>query len=319
MRLNLTHNYARRATNFVMDVTGYTGSSGYVKDFNFGAAYTANNEKGYRGWMDEIRITRRALKPSEFLSTRGVPEVAQVGGKQVLFFAPFETDMAAYPFPADVVGAVTKGGLDTVNRPMETIAARADMGLPTANAASFAANAGYVTYDNVPALSGYKSLTIEFYASVPEAGDNTPLVRYEGERVGFEVAKSSEGQVSVRLRTDKMSVGSYIRFDSTKMKRPAWHHYAVTLERKVVADEVVTEVRAYVDHVELALATDQATNQFPGEIPAHLTGMKLYVGRARTWGSLTGAIDEVRITEGVLGVENFLDARPKYGVLLYVR
>lgn len=311
------------ATNFVMNASQYAGS--YEKGVQFGMAYNnqSGNASGHNGWMDDIRITKRALLPREFLTTRTeVPAVDKVAGHQVLFYAPLDGDVQPYPFPNDSKAATVSGfSYDTENLPLEEIAAREAMGLGVTNAAAVGATEGKMTFADATALAGSQSMTVEFYAKAPQASKWTPFVRHEGSQVQFQICKGEGSNLAVMLGNN-LTYGGYAQFSGARLNGDNWHHYAVTIEKKDTEDGVKTQIRAYRDHVELpwvptsvdALASGALETRFSD---AHSAA--LYLGGAKTWGTLNGMLDEVRIVDGVLDVEDFMDECPRRGFSFLLR
>ena len=311
------------AANFVMNASQYAGS--YEKGVQFGMAYNNQdtNTSGLRGWLDDIRITKRALLPREFLTTRTeVPAVDKVAGHQVLFYAPLDADAKPYPFPNDSPAATVSGfSYETENLPLEEIAAREVMGLGAANVAAVRATEGKMTFADATALAGSQSMTVEFYAKAPNASKWTPFVRHEGSKVQFQICKGEGGNLAVMLGNG-LTYEGYVQFSGARLGGDNWHHYAVTIEKTDGENGPQTTIRAYRDHVELPWVTTSVRSVTNGALlprfdDAH--SAVLYLGGAKTWGTLNGMLDEVRIVDGVLAPEDFLDKCPRYGFSFIIR
>ena len=301
-----------------LDLAQYSGN--YQKGLQFGMGYNLTQNSSHMGWMDEIRFTKRALFPREFLTTHAVPTHDKVAGHQVLFYVPLDGDTKSYPFEDSPAASVSGFSFDTEDRPLEAIAAREVMGFDATNKAAVAGMPGGMIFADRSYLSDVESLTVEFYAKANASQEHSfmPIVRYEGTGIPFQIAKGDGGNLAVMLGNN-LTAGKYIQFSNAKLGGGNWHHYAVTIEKKTVENEVKTEVRAYCDHVELPWVSTSQNYLCSGSIGVRGDADKIYLGRAKSWGSLTGCLDEVRIVDGVLAPEDFLDKCPRRGFSFILR
>ena len=320
-------------SNFVFEPSAYSSTS-YYKDFSIGASYNDTQNNGYAGWMDEIRITKRALLPREFL-TSDLVERPQVPAPTV-FYAPLDGSGANYPFPnlfAENLGEYKTTYVDRV--PGQTIPEKETMGLAVTNlcALELKQGGGYIGFGRQRSLEGLDTMTIEFFARLRKdemtPSDWPAVLRMDSKISGTGSimpfwAIGLDGSQNLHVRMDnEQKTGQYISFDTQKIYDGKWHHVAATLEKKMIDNVVKTEVHMYVDGEEAALAKAGGTRYMDGCVVRRFATKdgNLYLGTATgSSGKLVGRLDEIRISNRVLAPAEFLHAvRNPTGCVIILR
>ena len=279
--------------------------------------------QAFSGNLDDFRITKRALKADEFLTTR-----------EHALFAKFEGDYTTgqdFALASDGVGGTLGGGSEPtfvdVNRRVDLDgdgkeeyvskkALRLDGGSVVyphnlfLESRNFTAE-WFAKYESLPNLSmilrfGEKSETgngIMCWALYTPAANPTAL------RMG--ACTSIDGTWSSRVRSDKDFEGLGAVADGK------WHHWALVAETHPDATPANTTFRLYRDYEQVGNALVYDGKDHAGGILAlPSTGTTLSIG---TSGSrLKGVIDDLRITPSVLAPENFMRKLPS-GLVLILR
>ena len=287
-----------------------------------GWGYGANRLDQFYGLsIDELRITRRALSPQEFLKA-GAPGTSALEPTRML--VSFEGGYAALPRPDEtLLKATTAGTPPTFSRRVPGNAIFDGKGnllkASNTNSISFAENDkhGILHFSRNALLErDMQEQTVEFFMRAPKgsfrawthllhlglgdtlAGVNVWSIGYCGE---------ADNGVSVRVDTDLggMAAGEpgFNQVTYAKNIDPAdgqWHHIAVTFG---LHEETNTQVRIYKDY---SLVGENVIN---GRLKMGSVPTSLNIGRVENANYYyKGLIDEVRISKGVLPVEDMMYA-----------
>ena len=273
------------------------GASNPEKLLFGGRSHDAYNMRGsVNGALyDELRITGRALKVSEFLT-----DVTLLGADPV-FHARFESSWAvdaptgryAPAVSASANGASLARGarvsqeiLDSNKQPL------------FADTAGLALAGGAVSYP----LGGVLDLdaaTAECFVRRTGGGAGDVLVAFAQDcDVSSPIWRlAANGMVSVATDSDSDTL-------AVDLSDGAWHHFALSWSQ----GPTTTDVQVWRDHVPVGSMTLDGIFDFG-------SGAGFILGSA----GASGAIDELRLREGVLGTDGMLHAAPPPATVLYVR
>ena len=287
-----------------------------------GGAYAFN------GWMDSLRVTRRALKAEEFLTSQNYPtgrtiahlkfddgtaNAADDGG------ALFDGVMNGATFSNNVPGyKITDGeGGPVLSKPNV-----ASLSVP--NTSAFITWGGWEDqYYLRKDINGNErsSGTVELWvkgntkktfaaildAKMTEDGaysDNLHIWR-----LGYDESYGGKPSVFFHyLKTDGTRDKQRLTFDK-EVTDGKWHHWAFTFKPNA-ADPTKSDIAFYLDHVQLG-----SIQTLPGRV-AYDDTLRFAIGEGGS--SFTGLIDEVRISDCVLAPSEFLRAE-KPGFMMILR
>lgn len=283
------------------------------------------NGSQFAGRIDELRITGRALAPSEFISDYEVPIITD--GRTRTYLG-FDGNFDLLPFPDSASRPRVADGSQFVQKvPGDAcITNRLTMGLPDANVSSLGLQSGYVIYQNALQLMGMRTQTVEFCVKMRELSGEMNLVSLEAVRTGSVFSawsvKAIAADQRLRVSLDNLRAkNQFVEFDGSRALNKSWHHVAVIFDYKEAVD--ATQVRLYVDGVEQTPIGNNrhvGASDLDGCICRWLEGVgQLCVGR--TIGGqqgINGFVDELRVSEGMLTPEEFL-LSGKLGFLLRLR
>jgi len=273
--------------------------------------------------FDEIRITKRALKPAEFLTTPECAAVfidpfAGVGTDTILYVSGFVPPVASQDMNVLRLYDSTKPALTLT---YSTAPAQETPGDFPALYRSPVWNATCVTNTEAYQFKGkgrmimtdlsylQNDFTLEFFFRADDpskvAGDNDDvyLVHQPGANYYFRMAGgtiAAAGMVTARAGVSDAP-------QTRNLADGAWHHYAMTWEKSTLT------MRAYIDHALCAQQTP-AADFWPVSAEPGTDNHALYIG-AGSWGSGSwhiigqGWYDEIRLTGRRLDPGEFLANR----------
>ena len=298
-----------------------TGTSG---EFYFGGQ--SPTVQTFAGQLDDFRITKRAMKASEFLTTRSL-----VSGDSL--FAHFDGDLStgqdtAYA-PAGVGGTLGGGSDPTFVDANRLIDLDNDGTSDRESTKALHLEGGSVVYPH-NALLECRDFTVEWFAKYESLASNAMLLRFG--------MQSDDGTGSIcwalYTPTDNLRLGAHVSSDGAwrnvyredqnfatgadaAIADGMWHHWALVAETSQSATPANTSFTLYKDYERVGntLVFD-GTNTVGGILVIPSTGTTLSIG---TGGSaLTGEIDELRFRRGVQPVSSFM-RRLKYPFTLVFR
>ena len=292
----------REMSNFVLATDLGTKSTNH-KYLKIGDGGDGNNSVAIQNMsIDEIRITRRALDTSEFI-TRG-----PAGGPidPTRFWLGCENaDLTVLPHPEDTpAGYASESGSVRFadNAPGKDLRDGARNLIRDSNEKSLEfSDGGYAIFPrNVLLENGMTEQTVEFFV---KAGAGTAAANATFARLCDAAAPSAgAGTVwSVGYGSTASSLAVKIgsetaTFPVSGLDDGSWHHLAVTFAASGDSDTTVT---AYRDHQTLGSAQTVTGRIRQGDFETS----SLALGEG-----YTGRIDELRISRGVLGVDEMIHA-----------
>lgn len=272
-----------------------------------GASYVAG-ANFYTGHIDDVRISRGALTPNQFLKfpTVGKAMRADDGKLPVVAYWPFGG----------------KGGADATGNGFDLTMTGVPMTSGTPNVSFNDRNSwvGDFMCTNLP-FSAFSTtgVTIEFFAktatSYTEAGNLltlTPNRYYYNNAGAFRIGpKYAEGgHKSMQAAFRRKDSGNYAESLATisrfgELNDGKWRHFAVVYDPSNIESGAVT---LYVD----GIAAESSDNN-PSQGAIALLDTTLYFQRVNYGGDIespyVGSFDDVRITAGVLAPDQFLPSR----------
>ena len=296
-------------------VTLATGTS---RDFFFGAETLES--QAFAGKLDDFRITRRALKAGEFLTTREVVS-------QDALFSKFEGDLST--------------GQDAVIAPAGSTSSTADSDYEGVSRAIDLDGDGKKDYESTKALKLTESslsyphnallesrdFTVEWFAKYDTVGAGAMLMRFEmneGEAVGANTivwALYYPSGSTLRLGAHVSSDGAWHdisradpNFATMSIADGKWHHWALVAQTNPDATIANTTFRLYRDYVQVGGDLVFDKNGAGGILALPSTGTMLSMGTGSN--KITGLIDELRITPSVLAPEKFMRKLPSGLILI---
>lgn len=300
-----------------------------------GCGYDNGVKKFFDGWIDDVRVTKRALQPDEFLNAQATAAESE----KTLALFNFE-DSYASDVNAGAVGP-TFGAQHTSDGAATAFDAWPRGGLyfeGTNEDQSVTANTKWLRFaDSVWGLERHsplfeqKSFTVEFFGKFPNTVGSAGLVGYvPGVADEFKTGTSpiwklyrdgSKNQLKLRLviaDAESSHEPTYPVFDLTGAGSLAGlHHYALVFDQTSEPGKL-----------KIALYVDYATREdwqyefdgyldYAGAADGFCAG-RLCVGQGGTANKLSGWIDALRFTRGVLDSGAFI-RREKLGVALFLR
>lgn len=286
-----------------------------------------NND--FNGWMDSVRITRRALEPEEFLTSQHYPESSTIahlkfddgtanaadGGcalfNGVINSATFSDNVPGYK--------ITDGEGGTVLSKPDV----ASLSIPSTSANVVWSNWDDQYYlrkdaNGVERTSGTVELWVKgsvkkTYAAILDAkmtangayNDNLHVWR-----LGYDAYDGGKPSVLFRyLKTDGTRDNQRLTFDK-EVTDGKWHHWAFTFQPNA-SDSTKSDIAFYLDHVQIG-----NTQTLNGRV-AYDDTLRFAIGEGGA--SATALIDEVRISDCVLTPAQFLRAENQPGLTIIFR
>ena len=315
--------------------------TGTMPDIGSGnSMFFASMESGkgqfFDGWIDDIRVTRRALQPNEFLTTR------PVGTGDISLLALFEQN---YDFTcaSNANLNVTGVGESRVDDNVPTFVneSRGTLILDGANGTELATNEysvhlnrGRVVFPSSPfwVLDSY---TVEFWAKFDGVIDKNGTIAADPDTLDSHIpimrlAKGIgndydwyiyRGREKGHNNCIQMAIGGQYpawTLPSNKLLVDGkWHHYAFTFEP--VNDGTNTLVQIFYDYKNVRYGNPSRSGFTLGaRLPKRADGRLMLGEGSSTHPNIVGEFDAVRVSKGVLDPSQFMQ-RAKEGLMIFVR
>ena len=272
-----------------------------------GAGYTTSEY--YTGYIDDVRISRGALTPDQFLKYPSVGKAMRADDGKLPV-------VAYWPFGGKGGKDATGNGFDlTMNGvPMTS-------GTPTPSYDDYA-RTNY--YNGTFPFSAFSKtgLTIECYAKTGSSGGGmagslleTTTTYYNNTgafQLRFEASSSYKTATAYFLASGKNgSNPKYVQAPTSEelfgaLNDGKWRHYAIVYDPSKTGAGIVT---LYVDGVAAPTTADNASQTAFALLDAKLYIARRDIGSGRGGAPFYGSIDDVRITAGALTPDQFLPSR----------
>ena len=256
------------------------------------------------GWIDDVRVTEKALRPCEFLTTLPKED---------------SKTLAWYSFEGDSLANGVYDGAHLFRLRIFCIFFLFAKTKIRDNFASLSTAGGKGVWPRNSLLER-SDLTVEFFAKMNSASANAGLVTALKSASGTNSADlaASDAMWSVRVGSDGKTPAVYangetVAFPASAALNGNWHHYAVAF----IPDSGNTTLKLYFDHELVKSYT--VTGEI--ELPAATGGAIPMVGGVSggTDAAFNGLIDEVRISGGELGVNEMLYSPSPAGLIITFR
>ncbi len=330
----------REHKNFVL-ASSVSTKSGYAT-FKIGDGWGGNNASALHGLsIDEFRITRRALAPQEFLMTGNALDAA---AREALDTATtrewiaFEGDLSVEPrdaavpdgsstastvnmvYSQDVPGARRGRVVDgngTVLRESNTSSIYFSGAFGSGDTSADTATQRLLFERNILLERDMKAMTVEFFmkgtpdqakawATIIRGYGNATGADTNGERLWGLGYKDTAGHIYVVMDVNGTTPPLYYPDDNVSFADGRWHHVAMTYEPDGTGN---TLCKVYKDYVQIG-----TTKTFTGELEVGDHGTSSLAIGSR----YNGYIDEVRVSKGVLSVDQMLHVH-QGGTMIVVR
>ena len=282
-----------------------------AKGFYFGGQ--GYDSQVFNGKLDDLRITKRALAPHEFLTT--IPVASDTSTTDILH-APLESSLTSGQdefFVSNgvvrVAGSNAKGTASYADILREIDYDNDGKADTTSTKALVLDGSTYLAF-NTRSVLMTRDFTLEFFAKLTDAGNEAQLVRLA--RTGDVTATSRwtlspGGRVAI-LRSPKGTNNSP-NSQAANANQPLsidgrWHHWAVTLATDY--STATTTVKVYRDYAEVAGGSFTDSVIYFGTFDHSL--LLGYSGNAN--GGIQGQFDEIRFRPGVQPVSSFMRRVP---------
>lgn len=294
-----------------------------------GQRYAVDSDlQGFKGNLDMVRITRRALTPSEFLTSAALPERlldARFDGDTA---SSFSTGLPDYLASAGT-GATMSGGAAAP----AIVGSRGGSWIfdgegGTDKAAcgdALSLDGGYAIWPRNRLLER-RSFTLEFFGKFQQLTNAATFARLNiGDGVGTPVWAiynnvASDGKSRLYAVATVTTDGG-VTFDrgsdlplynltDNADEVAGWHHWAMTVEQQ----ETRVEVKLYKDGVNV---TSDGQKRKNGQLYLPPEGTCLTFGASATSGAyMKGVFDNIRISDGVLDPSEFMQYEPGAVVII---
>ena len=295
--------------------------------------------------FEELRYSDVALSPKDFLR-KAAP---QIPDKATLVYLPLDTDYASIAFGEQLADAVVAANEDSeTGMTAETWTGNVPELVPDvwkpavrngrkdeirkANLGSLSVSTGSVFYADCALLPNEPRITIEFFFklnAIPASGSvellgtrnmsNTTMNTGNGGGKPWHVYLDSTGRFGCSMYgTDKSQTSAQTGM-RPELADGNWHHFAVTIDRNGDGNAVMS---IYLDYALSTASNNPKTTGSPITYSWNTTPLGISYGWTNdpVKKTLVGQLDEVRISKGVLEVEDFLKAgNPKRGLMLLFR
>jgi hypothetical protein len=250
--------------------------------------------------FDEIRITKRALKATEFFTTE------RLGDLSPLAWARFSGDLSLGDEAGcyAVTGKVASGTATFATRtPKRIVTDAAGNVLDDSNQQALSLDGGQVTFPANGTLDA-DAFTLEAFVQVRGADDVCNVVGlYERNLTNLPVCvvqTTGTGGLAARVKTTEGTATVAVASNVGN----TWHHVAVSLE----PSNGRTTVKTYWDH---ALAGETSV--------AGTVDLSAPLGLVCGAAGFSGLLDEVRLQHGAVGPEGQLYVPPPEGMVIIIR
>ena len=280
--------------------------------------HISGESSGYQtlpGCLDEVRITRRALSPTEFLTTHDCVT------NTTLAHADFEDGLDMSPdtglIDAGIATARTGGSVPVLDAsvPGRIFMDGAAMQDVRDNKKSVRIDGGKLgwkeqTFLNLP------TFTVEFFAKLESLDSSANLIRMthgasaDGNPLWalYEIDVQS-GKRYVRLATyDGTTYNHHDVVVNSTLADGRWHHWALTFDG---SSGTQTVVKFYRDYTQIGTCTASHLINYPSGVHTLSIG-----GTSNNPCHIHGNYDELRVSEGVLPTSAFLRAQPNSTMLI---
>ena len=284
--------------------------------------------QAFRGKIDAMRVTRRILIPSEFLSTRSAEKLMTVTFDDAEH--PYSTGQEGCIAPAEGVAGALDGGVapEIVDGRAGWYVLDGSNGVDKVECGKAVQLAGSTLLWQNTTLLERNDLTVEFFARFSDLRTSANILRFvragssgasvdssiiwavyatNGTHYRFDIRAVTNGVLSA-----KQSGGNFAPITETDN---TWHHWALTVDATSGTNVVA---KFYKDYEQLG-----DTVKLTGKLdlpPQAGYGTGLTIGGTGVAEAYTyGTFDQVRVSAGILPVDKFMRYDNVKSTVIYVR
>ena len=294
----------------------YTITTETGAPFCFGAE--GRYKQAFAGQLDDFRITKRAMKASEFLTTRTL-----VSGDSL--HAHFDGDLSTgqdTAYAPDGVGGTLGGGTaPTFVNVGRKIDLNGDGTADYESAKALRLDGGSVVYPHNSLLE-CRDFTVEWFAKYESIADVSMLLRFgmmsdvgtntiswalyrSGNNLRFGAYVSPDGSWKNISRSDF----NFATIADSGISDGKWHHWALTAETHTNASPANTTFTLYKDNDQVGTnLVFNGKDGADGILALPSTGTTLSIGTGGK--AINGYIDELRFRPGVQPISSFMRRLP---------
>ncbi|MCR5751400.1 MAG: LamG domain-containing protein [Kiritimatiellae bacterium] len=285
----------------------------------------SNGSEDFDGWIDEVRVTNRALSPDEFVSIHMLDDVD--ASDPTVAYMNFENSYATTPYPALVAAGAgyahsSQGVAPEFSRLSRLYVMDGANGTDKVDESSCLGFADSMAGWPYSLLFEQEAFTVEFFANIEELRGGANVIRYAGGTSNFastpvwalyrDTSHDDTLCLRIQLVTNGVSSASY---DAKWSFAPAladsrWHHYALTLRPGSASTTVVEMFR---DYASLGSRTLQGRLDYTVGF-----GGRLALGAGSDANKVFGRYDALRFSKGVLPPAKFI-SKGFRGAMIVVR
>lgn len=299
----------------LVDSTTLSPATGTGRAFLFGGETSASQT--FAGNLDDFRITKRALRPHEFLTSRAV--VAADAALLAHFDGDYSTSQDAVLAPGGAGAAISGGAAPSFVAQERTYDADGDGRADFTSSQALSLAGGSVSFPRNSMLE-CRDFTVEWFAKYDHVANGAMLLRFEmGATAGsgtiswalYYPSHSGDGN-DVRLGANVSTTGNWsslFREDvnlasAVNIADGKWHHWALVADTDASASPANTTFTLYRDYEPYGTpVVFDGANSAGGILALPTTGTTFSFG---TGAAITGLIDELRFTPAVLPASSFL-------------
>lgn len=286
-------------------------ATGTGRAFLFGGE-TATSQT-FAGNLDDFRITKRALRPHEFLTSRAV--VSADAALLAHFDGDYSTSQDAVLAPGGSGAAISGGVAPSFVAQERSYDADGDGRADFTSSQALSLAGGSVSFPRNSMLE-CRDFTVEWFAKYDHVANGAMLLRFEMSPAAISWAlyypsHSGSGN-DVRLGANVSTTGGWSSLhredidiaSSVDIADGRWHHWALVADTDASASPANTTFTLYRDYEPYGVpAVFDGANNAGGVLALPTTGTTFSFG---TGGAITGLIDELRFTPAVLPASSFL-------------
>ena len=307
--------------------TGETFLIGAVSR-SFNAGVSTSSSQAFRGKIDAVRITRRALTTGEFLSTRSNEKLMTV-----------TFDDAAHPYAPGQTGAIAPdegvaGALEGGEQP-QIVPSRGGWyvldgagGTNTVACSNAVQFAGSTLLWQNTTLMERNDLTVEFFARYSDLRSTANILRYvrasaTGAQVNDSIIWGLWAQNGTNWRLDIRAVTNGVlsanqsggNFAAITEADNQWHHWALTVDSTSGTNVVA---KLYKDYEQLGNTVRLTGRLDLPPMAGHGTGLSIG-GTGVAGAYIYGTFDQLRVSAGILDPSEFIRYEKVKGAALILR
>lgn len=294
----------------------------------FNAGTATSSSQAFRGKIDAVRITRRALTTGEFLSMRSDEKLMTVTFDDAE--RPYAPGQAGAIAPAEGVAGALAGGEQPQIVPSRGgwYVLDGEGGTNTVACSNAVQFAGSTLLWQNTTLMERNDLTVEFFARYSDLRSTANILRYvrasaTGAQVNDSIIWGLWAQNGTNWRLDIRAVTNGVlsanqsggNFAAITEADNQWHHWALTVDSTSGTNVVA---KLYKDYEQLGNTVRLTGRLDLPPMAGHGTGLSIG-GTGVAGAYIYGTIDQLRVSAGLLDPSEFMRYDTARGTVFFVR